>query len=94
MENDDEIPALHDYAKYGYSEKNSDGLRQWYIDYMSKNILNKENNQKIGLNEFAYTTQPINSSNFKYPIDIEFNNEPNNILEEIINLFKATRKGK
>lgn len=82
-----EIPALHDYEKYGYTEKTVEGLSKWYEDYMSKKILDTSTGKYIGLDEFCYKTQPLNSDNFKHPIEIEFNQEPQNIIEEIKIIF-------
>lgn len=84
-----EIPALHDYKKYGYTEVTVEGLNEWYKDYMSKNIYDESTGQYIGLDEFVYSTQPINSSNFKYPLEIEFIKEPQNIFEEILAIIDA-----
>ena len=80
------VPALHDYAQYGYEEKPKEGINQWYKDYMSKNIKDKTNNEYIGLEEFIYNTQPPNQDNFKYALDIEFNKEPQNLFEEILSV--------
>ena len=93
IENGYEIPALHDYEKYGYTEKASDGLNDWYIDYMQKKILDSNTGNYIGLSKFAYTTQPPNSDNFKYPIEIEICNEPENIFEEIQAIIEVLKKG-
>ena len=38
QEYDYDIPALHDYEKYGYKEENLNGLKSWYKDYMNKNV--------------------------------------------------------
>ena len=91
MENGYEIPALHDYEKYGYTEKSTEGLNQWYKDYMRGTILDKDTGKYIGLNNTSYSTQPPNSSNFKYAIEIEFNKEPQNIIEEILSVFDAIK---
>lgn len=91
MENGYEIPALHDYEKYGYTEKSTEGLNQWYKDYMRGTILDKNTGKYIGLNNTSYSTQPPNSSNFKYAIEIEFNKEPQNIIEEILSVFDAIK---
>lgn len=85
------IPALHDYEKYGYTVKPIEGLNQWYKDYMRKEILDKTTNTYIGLAQEAYSTQPANSSNFKYPIDIEFNKEPQNFFEDILTIIDAIK---
>ena len=80
-----EIPALHDNEKYGYKKDNGNlaGLRDWYEDYMKCNILDKTNNKKVGLNEIVYRIKPAHKSNFQYPIEIEFNDEPTNVFEDI-----------
>ena len=50
---------------------------------MSEEIWDESTGKYIGLNEFAYKTQPPNSTNFRYAIEIEFNQEPQNLFEEI-----------
>ena len=45
------------------------------------------NGKKVGLNPIVYNLKPSHESNFKYPIDIEFAKEPQNIIEEIKSLF-------
>ena len=87
-----EIPQLHDYEKYGYIEDATIGLREWYSDYMTKNILNKETGEKVGLDEAVYLMQPYHHSDFKYSTEIEFNKEPSNLIEEIKGIFKAIKK--
>ena len=67
--------------------------KAWYIDYMQKNILDSNTGNYIGLSKFAYTTQPPNSDNFKYPIEIEICNEPENIFEEIQAIIEVLKKG-
>lgn len=87
-----EIPELHDYEKYGYTEKTVEGLNQWYKDYMQKKILDKSTGNYVGLDETVYYTQPPNNSNFKYPAEIAFNKEPQNIFEEILTIFDVLLK--
>ena len=86
------IPALHDYEKYGYTVKPIEGLNQWYKDYMRKEILDKNTNTYVGLYDEAYSTQPANSNNFNYPVDIEFNKEPQNLFEDILTVFDAIKQ--
>lgn len=83
MEYGYEIPALHDYEKYGYTETAIDGLNDWYMDYMQKSILDKNTGKYVGLDNFAYQTQPPNSNDFRYPMEIEINVEPQNIFEKV-----------
>lgn len=85
-------PALHDYEKYGYTEIAVDGLTEWYKDYMSKNILDESTGSYIGLNKEIYYSKPANSSNFKYPLEVDFNKEPQNIIEDIISAINVLTK--
>lgn len=80
------IPALHDYEKYGYKNQKLTGLKDWYKDYMNKNI--KTSNGYIGLPEQVYTLKPAKNSDFKYSYKIEEFHEPQNLLEDIKQLFK------
>lgn len=85
------IPALHDYEKYGYKEERLIGLKNWYRDYMNKNIKTSDGNL-VGLNEIVYTLTPPAKSDFKYSIDVEFNKEPQNILDEVKGLVDTISK--
>ena len=81
-----EIPALHDYEKYGYKNQNLTGLKDWYEDYMNKNI--KSSNEHIGLPSEVYTLKPAKNVDFKYLYKIDEFHEPQNVIEEIRQLFK------
>lgn len=91
QENGYEIPQLHDYDKYNYKEESTTGLKNWYSDYMTKDILN-EKGERVGLYNDVYTMQPYHHSDFKYSTELEFNDEPSNIIEEIRGIFKAIKK--
>ncbi len=80
------IPALHDYKKYGYEDERLIGQKRWYGDYMTNNINSASG--KIGLDEIVYTLTPPAESDFKYSFEDEFNKEPQNMIEEIKCLFK------
>lgn len=80
-----EIPALHDYEKYGYKNQNLTGLEDWYRDYMNKNI--KTTKGYIGLPEQVYKLKPAKNTDFKYSYEIDEFHEPQNIIEEIKQLF-------
>ncbi len=81
-----DIPELHDYEKYGYKEERLVGLKEWYADYMTCNI--KTNDGKlVGLDSVVYTITPPAESDFKYSTEVDFNKEPENIIEEIRNVF-------
>ena len=81
-----DIPALHDYEKYGYKNQNLTGLRDWYKDYMNSNI--KTSNGYIGLPKEVYKYKPAKSLDFNYSYKIDEFHEPQNIIEEIRQLFK------
>ena len=94
LENGNDIARLHDYAIYGYEESPVSGLKDWYSAYMQNNIEGYENK---GLTEFAYNSKPIHESNFKYGIELDYLDEPDNILEElnsIINRFSEVFRKK
>lgn len=82
-----DIPALHDYEKYGYKNEKLNGQKTWYIDYMNKNINSTSGN--IGLPSEIYTLKPAKSNNFKYPYKIDtYFKEPENFIEEIKQILK------
>ena len=85
IENGNNIIALHDYEKYGYTEDGTDGLKEWYEDYMQNSINGGENK---GLTEFAYKSKPIHEDNFKYSVELDYFNEPENVIEEINSIIK------
>lgn len=80
-----ERPELHDYEKYGYKNENLIGQKKWYTDYMNKNI--STSNGKIGLPKEIFTLKPAKNSNFKYSNTIKEFKQPENIIEEIKELF-------
>lgn len=88
QERDYDIPELHDYKKYGYEEERLIGLKTWYKDYMNCNIKTSDGSL-TGLDEIVYTLTPPAKSDFKYSTEVEFNEEPNNIIKEINSLLKA-----
>lgn len=79
-ENGNDIANLHDYALYGYKEDNIYGLREWYRDYMQNTIQNGENK---GITDFAYSSKPMQKSNFEYSTKLHYLDEPSSLLEEI-----------
>lgn len=81
------IPALHDNLIYGYEEEGLNGLKNWYKDYMRCNIYDEKNNKYIGLDPIIYNLQPTKQTNFEYTMEIEFNDEPDNFLEEILKII-------
>lgn len=81
-----ERPELHDYQIYGYEDEKLMGQKRWYTDYMNQNI--DSAGEKIGLPPEVYTLKPAKSSNFVYSYKMEeIFKEPENIIEEILELF-------
>lgn len=80
------IPALHDYNKYGYKEQKLTGLKDWYKDYMNKSI--KTSSGYIGLPNEVYRLKPAKNLDFKYSYVIDEFHEPQNIIEQVNQLFK------
>lgn len=83
------VVDLHNYETYGYDEDGLNGLEEWYRDYMRCKILDEKTNKYIGLNEAVYSLKPVNEDNFKFAIEVKFNEEPSNIIEEIKSLFNV-----
>jgi len=80
-----ERPELHDYEKYGYKNETLIGQKKWYTDYINKNI--KTTSGNIGLPREVYTLKPAKSSNFNYSYKIDKFKQPQNIIEEIKEIF-------
>ena len=78
-------PELHSYQDYGYKNEALIGQKKWYTDYMNKNIKTTQGN--IGLPEEVYTLKPAKSSNFNYSYEMEVFKQPENIIEEIREIF-------
>ena len=82
-----DIPELHDNEKFGYRNDNLTGLKDWYKDYMNNDI--RTSNKYIGLPEEIYELKPAKNSDFDYSYKLEEEfHEPQNIIEEIRQLFK------
>lgn len=82
-----ERPELHDYEKYGYKNQSIVGLKQWYKDYMNKNIKSDVKGY-VGLPSEIYTKKPAKVSQFEYSHKLDLLKEPENIIEEIRDIFK------
>ena len=81
-----EIPALHDFEKYGYQDEKLVGLKKWYQDYMNGNI--KTSNGYVGLPKEVYNLKPANNLDFEHSYKIDEFHEPQNVIEEVKQLFK------
>ena len=90
-------PELHDYEKYGYQNQKLVGLKQWYQDYLNKQIKSKSS-EYIGLPEQVFNAKPSKTSDFNFSRQLDDFREPQNIFEElngafkkIVNLFKIKK---
>lgn len=88
QENGNQVANLHDYEQYGYENSDVYGLFNWYSDYMQNTI---ENAKDKGLSDFAYASKPIHESNFVYSIELDYLDEPHNIIEEIGSIWERVR---
>lgn len=79
------IPALHDYEKYGYKNENLRGQKLWYTDYMNCNI--SSDGIKLGLPNEIYNLKPAKSKNFEHSYNIEVFEEQQNIIQKIKQVF-------
>ena len=89
QENGNQIAKLHDNEKYGYTESATEGLKEWYEDYMQNTT---ENAPNMGLTDFAYASKPIHESNFECGIELDYLDEPDNIIEEIRSIIDRIGK--
>ena len=64
-----QIPALHDYEKYGYKNEILTGQKQWYKDYMNKEI--QTTNGNIGLPPEIFSIKPAKNSDFNYSYELQ-----------------------
>jgi len=81
------IPALHSNEQHGYTVQPKIGLENWYRDYMTKRIYDKSTNTYIGLYPEVYLMKPPHKSAFQFPIEVSFNQEPQNIFNNIGDMF-------
>lgn len=82
-----ERPELHDYEKYGYKSQNKTGLKEWYNDYINKNIKSTSKGL-VGLPEEIFTKKPTKTTDFKYSKQLDYLQEPQNIIEELNGVYK------
>lgn len=90
-------PELHASSNYGYVNQNKYGLKQWYTDYLNKQI-KSSSGEYVGLPSEIFTKKPTKTSDFEYTTKIDAFKEPENIIEElngfykkIVNLFKVIK---
>ena len=88
QENGNQVANLHDYEQYGYENSDVYGLFNWYSDYMQNTIKNAKDK---GLSDFAYSSKPIHESNFAYSIELDYLDEPHNIIEEIGSIWERVK---
>lgn len=82
-----ERPELHSYEAHGYKAQNIIGLKNWYADYMNKQIKSSTEGN-IGLPAEIFTKKPSKTSDFVYSRKLDHLKEPQNILEELNGIFK------
>ena len=85
------IGALHDYEKYGYQKDSADGLKKWYGAYM-QNAITNTNGTRAGLTQTIYASKPVQKSNFKYSYELNYLDDPQNFIEEIISIINRMKK--
>ena len=85
------IGSLHDYEKYGYQKDSADGLKKWYGAYM-QNAITNTNGTRAGLTQTIYTSKPVQKSNFKYSYELNYLDDPQNFIEEIISIINRMKK--
>ena len=85
-----EIPELHDYEKYGFRNESIIGQKKWYEAYMSRTIYDGNSKSFLGLDSRVYKIKPANEDNFEYSLEVDFIKEPENIIEEMSQIFKKT----
>ena len=86
----EERPELHDNYRYSYISKDLIGLKEWYEDYMNKEI--KTLTKNIGLPQDIYTKKPVKTTDFEYSHVL--NNclkDPENIFEELNSIFNRLK---
>lgn len=86
-----DIPELHSYEEYGYTNERLNGQKKWYTDYMNCNVISPTAT-KIGLPMEVYKLKPAKSSDFEYSYKLEYFKEPNNIIEKINEIFNRIVK--
>lgn len=82
-----ERPELHDYEKYSYKSQNIVGLKQWYTDYMNKQVKSSTKGN-VGLPSEIYTKKPAKTSDFEFSRQLDYLDEPDNIIEELNGIYK------
>ena len=84
---DIDYTSIHSYQEYGYANHSVRKLKTWYTDFLNKEITNSNSNDFYGLEEDVYKYANLaNASDFKNTKEIDFDNEPENIKEAIIQL--------
>lgn len=85
------IPALHDYSKYGYQDEQIVGLKKWYSDYMQE-LITASNGSKIGIPKTIYNIKPATSVDFQNSYEINVLKRAKKYYGEINSIIKMNRK--
>ena len=91
MEYGYDVPVLHDYAKYGYEDSRTEGLKKWYADYMN-GMIKDSNGNYIGLPEQIYMCKPVKTDDFMYSMKLNKLDEPKNIGQTIESIIYKTKR--
>ena len=84
-------PSIHDYSNFGYQNNAKSKLKTWYTDFLNMEITNEFTDEFYGLEEEVYSlANPTNSSSFNGSNFVEFDKEPENIIDAIKLLCKNT----
>lgn len=82
-----ERPELHSYVNYGYKAQSLIGLKDWYADYMNKEIKSSSGGY-VGLPAEIFNKKPSKTTDFTYAAEMDALKEPDNIIEELHGVFK------
>ena len=80
-------PELHSSGLYGYTNQSLYGLKQWYADYMNKQIKDSSGSY-VGLPGEIFDKKPSKTTDFAYSTQLNDLAEPQNLIEEIGIFFK------
>ena len=87
-----DYPLLHNYEQYGYKVESKYGLKNWYRDYMQCNITTTHG-IKVGIDSNVYTIKPVHKSAFNYSMEVDFDDDPDNLIEEVRTILKVIFNG-
>ena len=57
-----------------------------------QNAITNANGTRAGLTQTIYTSKPVQKSNFKYSYELNYLDDPQNFIEEIISIINRMKK--